>query len=237
MQGTTLPSRLWLALYRSLVAVTCSPLGLAAILVGNGIGAVAGLVYWYGGQLRASPWVLWPFIPDSPGSTFWVIPALALVVWRAPGWPLLTAFAAFGVIKYGLWTVVFWALYWAAGGPPHLESLAMTFTHLAMVVEGVVVVGLTRLTLPVALGLGAWFLLNDWMDFGPLQTRPGLPPGVSVEVMAGVAVGLTLLLTLGYGWIARQGGMLPGCKETHLDARMTVSLRSLKQLKTHSRQR
>lgn len=212
--------RLSPALYRKLVALTFAPPILTAIFIGNGIGAVAGLVYWYGGQLLASPWVLWPFIPDSPGSTFWVLPALALIVWRTPGWPLLNAFAAFGVIKYGLWTVVFWALYWTNGGPPHLESLAMTATHLVMIVEGLVLLGFTRLTLPVALGLGAWFLFNDWIDFGPLQTQPGLPPGVSGDVMGAVTVGLTLLLTLGYSWIAQRGGALLERKETRLGAWM-----------------
>lgn len=208
--GTVVLPGLWVTVYTRLVALTLSPLILAAIFVGNGIGAIAGVLYWYGGQLLASPWYLWPFVPDSPGSTFWVLPALALVLWRAPGWPLLNAFAAFGVIKYGLWTVLFWSLYWANGGPPHVESLAMTFTHLIMAFEGVVLLAFTRLTRTVVLGLGAWFLLNDWIDFGPLQTRPGLPPGVSVSLMVRAAVGLTLLLTVAYLWIARRGGAPPG---------------------------
>lgn len=200
--------RLELGLYRKLVMVALSPLVLTAIFIGNSIGAVAGLVYWYGDQLLAGPWYLWPFIPDSPGSTFWVIPALALIFRRAPGWPWLNAFAAFGVIKYGLWTVVFWSLYWANDGVPHLESIVMTLTHLVMVVQGLLLLNFTRLTKRVALGLGGWFLLNDWIDFGPVQTRPGLPPGVSVEVMMAVTVGITLLLTAVYGWIARRGGSL-----------------------------
>lgn len=202
--------RTWDALYRRVVALTFSPLVLTGIVIGNSIGALAGVLYWYGGQLLASPWYLWPFIPDSPGSTFWVIPALILIAWRPPGWPLLNAFAAFGVIKYGLWTVVFWSLYWANGGTPHPESIAMTATHLMMAVEGLVLLAFTRLTWKVALGLGAWFLLNDWIDFGPWQTRPGLPPGVAVSTMMGVTVGLTLVLTSLYLWIAQHGGALSG---------------------------
>ena len=58
------------------------------------------------------------------------------------------------------------------------------------------------------LGLGAWFLLNDWIDFGPLQTHPGLPPGVSAVIMMGVTVGLTVLLTLIYLWIAGRSGYI-----------------------------
>lgn len=175
-----------------------SPAVIITIFLGNGIGAVAGMIYWYGEQLLNNPWWLWPFIPDSPLSTFWVLPALALIIWRRPGWPLLNAYAAFGVIKYGIWTAIFWALYWGNGGTVHLESITMTFTHLVMAVEGILLLGFTRLTGGVALGIGIWFLVNDWLDFGPLHLRPGLPAGVSVTTMMMVTIGLTILITLIY---------------------------------------
>jgi len=185
-----------------------SPLVVTAIFIGNGIGAVAGVIYWYGWQLAFSPWYLWPFIPDSPLITFWVLPALALMLWRKPGWPWLNAYAAFGVIKYGVWTVAFWMLYWAQGGPVQLEGVAMSFTHAIMTLEGLLLLGYTRLTKAVALGLGAWFLFNDWVDFGPLRTHPGLPRGVAVTTMMWVTLALTLLITSAYLWLAQQGGHL-----------------------------
>ncbi len=191
-------------LYQRFVAWMLSPLVVTAIFVGNGIGAVAGVIYWYGRQLALSPWFLWPFVPDSPGSTFLVLPALALVLWKKPGWPLLNALAAFGVIKYGLWTVAFWSLYWAGGGPPTVESVAMTLTHLIMTAEGLLLLNYHRLTLATALGVGGWFFLHDWVDYGPLQTRPGLPPGVSVTTMMWVALGLTTALTVAYVYLARR---------------------------------
>lgn len=85
---------------------------LLAIFVGNAIGAIAGLLYWYSDQLQRAPWYLWIFIPDSPLSTFWVIPALLLILWHPPGRSWFNSFAAFGIIKYGLWTVIFWSLHW-----------------------------------------------------------------------------------------------------------------------------
>jgi len=191
--------------HQSPVSWALSPPILAAIFIGNGIGAIAGVLYWYGAQLRASPWYLWPFVPDSPLSTFMVLPALTLILRRRPGWPLLNAYAAFGVIKYGLWTVAFWSLYWTGGGPFTLESVAMTFTHSVMIAEGLLLLHYARLTGPIALGLGAWFLFNDWVDYGPLHTRPGLPPGVSVQTMTWVAVGLTLLITIAYLKLAYRG--------------------------------
>lgn len=210
MQVTLQKSNLFTHLYQWFVNFMLSPLVVTAIFIGNSIGVVAGMIYWYAGQLRVSPWWLWPFIPDSPLNTFWVLPALALVLWRKPGWPLLNAYAAFGVIKYGLWTVVFWALYWLNGGPPHLESISMSVTHLIMALQGLLLLGFTRLTPGVALSLGAWFLFNDWLDFGPVRLRPGLPPGVSVTTMMWVTVALTVLTTLAYLWIARRGGRLGG---------------------------
>jgi len=206
MQATLDKPNAVTTLYAWFKTFMLSPLVVLGIFIGNGIGAVAGLIYWYGGHLARSPWYLWPFIPDSPLSTFWVLPALVLILWRKPGWPWFNAFAAFGVIKYGLWTVAFWSLYWANGGIVSLEGVAMSFTHAVMALEGLFLLGYTRLTKWVALGLGGWFLLNDWIDFGPLQTHPGLPPGVSVATMMGVTVGLTGLLTLVYLWIAGRGG-------------------------------
>jgi uncharacterized membrane protein YpjA len=137
-----------------------------------------------------------------------VLPALALILWRKPGWPFLNAYAAFGVIKYGLWTVAFWALYWRNGGSLHLESISMSFTHLIMALQALLLLGFTRLTPGVALGVGAWFLLNDWLDFGPVRLRPGLPAGVSVTTMTWVTVALTVLITLVYLWIAHKDGRL-----------------------------
>ena len=205
MNGTVTGKRSPTAYLPSLISWALSPPIVAAIFIGNGIGAVAGVIYWYGRQLLASPWYLWPFIPDSPGSTFMVLPALALILRKRPGWPLLNAYAAFGIIKYGLWTVAFWSLYWTNGGPFTLESLAMTFTHSIMIAEGLLLLYYTRLTRPVALGLGAWFLFNDWVDYGPLRTRPGLPPGVSVQTMMWIAAGLTLLIAAAYLMLAHRG--------------------------------
>ncbi len=195
-------------LYRRFVDWVLSPWIATAIFIGNAIGAVVGMIYWYGGRFATSPWYLWPFIPDSPGSTFMVLPALALILRRRPGWPLLNAFAAFGVIKYGLWTVAFWSLFWLNGGPLTLESVAMTFTHLVMTGEGLFLLYYARGTLRAAMGLGLWFAFNDWMDYGPWQTRPGLPPGVSVVTMMWVAIALTGLITAVYVWMADRGERL-----------------------------
>lgn len=183
-------------LHQAIAEWVLTPWVSTAIFVGNGIGAIAGVLYWYGGQLRATPWYLWPFVPDSPGSTFMVIPALALIRWRRPGWTLFNAYAGFGVMKYGLWTVAFWSLYWRNGGPFSLESVSMTVTHLIMTLEGLALWYYTKPTRLIALGLGAWFVLNDAIDYGPLQTRPGLPPGVSVTTMMWIALGLSIALAL-----------------------------------------
>jgi uncharacterized membrane protein YpjA len=215
MQATLLKLGSIKNLYAWFVTFMLSPLIVATIFIGNGIGVVAGVIYWYGWQLLLSPWWLWPFIPDSPLSTFWVLPALALVLWRRPGWPFLNAYAAFGVIKYGLWTVAFWALYWRNGGALHLESVSMSFTHLIMTLEGILLLGFARLTPRIALSIGAWFLFNDWLDFGPLQLRPGLPPGVPVMTMMWVTLALTALITLAYLWLVHKGGHL-GNQQTTL---------------------
>lgn len=162
----------------------------------NLIGAVWGVIAWYGSQLAGTPLVLWPFVPDSPANAFLFIPALLLILRRKPGWPWLNALAAFGNIKYGLWTVIFWTLYWLGGGPMTFMGIAMTFTHLGMALGGVYLLGYSRVRLWYVLALGTWFFLNDWGDYGPLDLHPGLPADALIQTMAMVAVATTLGLTV-----------------------------------------
>jgi hypothetical protein len=58
MQVTRHKPNAFTHLYQWFVGLMLSPLVVMAIFIGNGIGVVAGMIYWYGGQLRVSPWLL-----------------------------------------------------------------------------------------------------------------------------------------------------------------------------------
>ena len=170
-------------------------LGLAMI-IGNTIGGLVGYPFWYGWQLASAPFYFWPFIPDSPTSALLFVPAYLLIRRRKPGWPLLNGLAAFANIKYGLWTVAYWFLFWHQGGDPGWMGWLLTFTHAAMVLEGAYLLNYARLG-----GLGTativgWFFLQDWADYGPWNLHPGLPDMSLVPAMRVEAIVSTVLLSI-----------------------------------------
>jgi uncharacterized membrane protein YpjA len=110
------------------------------IIAFNFAGFVVGTIFWYGGQLleAADHWFLWLFIPDCPlFAGLFIVAFLGLRKGR--DWRLFYTIAAFGLIKYGVWTVVFSLAYWLGGAPVGIMSLAMCLTHVGMILEGVYV--------------------------------------------------------------------------------------------------
>ena len=162
------------------------------IIAFNFAGFVVGTIFWYGGQLvgAADQWYLWPFIPDCPlFAGLFVIAFLGLRKRR--NWHLFYTITAFGLIKYGVWTVTFSIAYWLGGAAVEPMSLAMCFTHVGMILEGIYVAyriispvthtaddgneapppargssaawGFRKIDVLIAF---AWFLLSDFVDYG-----------------------------------------------------------------------
>jgi len=200
-------------LYRRFIGLMEHPLVAVALIAGNTIGALAGFPFWYGAQLLATPFYFWPLVPDSPGNAFLFVPAYLLIRYRKPGWSFLNALAAFGNLKYGLWTVVFWYAYWRQGGSLGVMGASMSFTHFVMALEGLYLLNYVRVSLPVAAGLGLWFLFNDWADYGPWNLHPGLPSPGLVPVMTTEAVISTVVIGLVLVGMAmwRRGLFRRGC--------------------------
>ncbi len=194
----------WLARgWQRFIRLMEHPLLGIAMVVGNTIGGLVGYPFWYGGQLAATPPYLWVFVPDSPTSALLFVPAYLLIRRQKPGWPLLNAVAAFANLKYGIWTVAFWYLYWQGGGEPGLMGYAMSFTHAVMALEGVYLLHYAWISPRAALGVWAWFLLHDWADYGPWRLHPGLPspdlvPAMQVEAVLSTVVLGAVLVGLAY---------------------------------------
>lgn len=186
---------MWTRTWRLFIAGMEHPLIAIALVTGNLIGAVAGFILWYGGQFAVTPVHFWPFVPDSPGNAFLFVPAYLLIRRRKPGWSFLNALAAFGNIKYGVWTVAFWWFFWREGGDPGLMGISMSFTHLVMTLEGIYLLNYVRASFPLALGLSLWFLFNDWADYGPWNLHPGLPSLGLVPTMTAEALLSTVAIT------------------------------------------
>lgn len=160
--------------------------------------------------------LLWlgTYLPMAPSS--WVVqsPTLALFGWslllfgfcfqHAPRW--LLGLAAFGNIKYGIWTVTAWIVFWRTTnlylGVPLFtpESIFMTLTHLGMIVQGLFLLTYFRPDRAAVVVSFFWFALSDFMDYG-LGYYPPIPESfIPLPIMQWSTISVTLLLSGWYWW-------------------------------------
>jgi uncharacterized membrane protein YpjA len=133
------------------------------LLVVNILGTIYGYI-WYGWQLRETPAVFLPFVPDSPtASLFFVFVLVALLLRK--NWPLLEALAIVTLFKYGIWAVMMNFLVLIETGELELTAWMLIFSHAAMAVEGILYAPFYRIKgwhLAVA---AIWTLHNDVIDY------------------------------------------------------------------------
>lgn len=170
---------------------------------------------WIAVALAAAVW-LTTLLPMSSGAWrgqagMFALLSIALAVsawvWRTPPVWLLGLFA-FGQIKYGVWTITAWLLYWRSTaqllGAPHfsMESLSMTAAHIGLAAQGILLLAYFRPTRGAALVSLVWFGLSDFMDYG-LGCYPAIPEQlISLAVMQWSTISVTVGLTLLYWWLA-----------------------------------
>jgi uncharacterized membrane protein YpjA len=140
---------------------------------------VFGTAGWYGrffGEVNAPLWA-YPFIPDCPLAALLFGTALLLMhLGRRSN--LLNQLAALFCIKYGVWTMSFWALYWARTGDVELSSAfsgpVMFVTHLGLTIMGLLLLQYVRPSIADSALVLGWFALSDLVDYAPIAAgRPG----------------------------------------------------------------
>jgi uncharacterized membrane protein YpjA len=132
-----------------------------------------GTVGWYGEfftEVNAPLWT-YPFIPDCPLAAGLFGVALLLMHYKR-GNNLLNQVAAVFCIKYGVWTMSFWALYWARTGDIEMSSLfsgpVMFATHLGLFIMGLLLLQYVKPSMrDSAITLG-WFVASDSVDYLPI---------------------------------------------------------------------
>ena len=129
----------------------------------------------------------------------WSLLLVAIFFRRPPAW--LLGLFAFGQIKYGIWTISAWLLYWqntaAAFGAPHFsfDSVFMTLTHIGLVAQGIFLLTYFRPTPAAALAALLWFGASDFVDYG-LGFYPSIPEQfIPLPVMQWSTITVTLLLS------------------------------------------
>ncbi|HXF63856.1 MAG TPA: DUF1405 domain-containing protein [Caldilineaceae bacterium] len=165
------------------------------------IAAFASVLIWLSAYLPGAPagWAemaaMW---------AVWSGALLAGAMWfrQAPAW--LLGIFAFGQIKYGIWTITAWLLYWrstaALLGAPHFsfDSVFMTITHIGLLAQGILLLTYFRPTVAAAAAALIWFGLSDFMDYG-LGFYPSIPEQfIPLAVMEWSTVAVTAFLSALY---------------------------------------
>lgn len=136
----------------------------------------------------------------------WTMLLFGALFRMAPSW--LLAIAAAGNIKYGVWTVSAWLVYWRTTslefGAPHFspDSIAMTTTHLGMIAQGLLLLTFFKPTRIAALAVFAWFALSDYVDYG-LGFYPPIPERfIPLPIMQWSTICMTILLGAWLLWLS-----------------------------------
>jgi len=134
---------------------------------------VFGTAGWYGrffGEVQAPLWA-YPFIPDCPLAAL-LFGAAVLLMHLGRRSNLLNQLAAVFCVKYGVWTMTFWALYWAITGDVELSSLfsgpVMFVTHLGLTIMGLLLLQYVQPSVRDSALVLAWFVLSDLVDYAPI---------------------------------------------------------------------
>lgn len=142
------------------------------------------------------------------GMASWSFLLFGIFFRRLPIW-LLTV-TVFGNIKYGVWTVSAWLIFWRstmlAFGAPYfsVDSIFMTLTHLGMIGLGFFLITWFRPDWRAVLAGFAWFALSDFVDYG-LGYYPPLPEQfIPVYLMQWSTIAMTLLLTTWLLWLSQR---------------------------------
>jgi uncharacterized membrane protein YpjA len=137
----------------------------------------------------------------------WSWALVAATIWfrQPPVW--LLGIFAFGQIKYGIWTITAWSLYWRSTadllGTPHFsfESILMTLAHIGLAAQGLVLLTYFRPTRVATVAALVWFGVSDFVDYG-LGFYPVIPEQlISLEIVQWSTVTVTVLLVVIY-WCA-----------------------------------
>jgi uncharacterized membrane protein YpjA len=175
------------------------------------VGGISALL-WLSTYLPGVP-ERWQMQQAMIGLWAWSLLLVGILFRRVPVW--LLAIIAAGQIKYGVWTVTAWLLFWkntaAELGAPlfTFDSVFMTITHLGLIAQGVLLLTYFK---PDRLAVGAtfvWFALSDFVDYG-LGWYPSLPlRWIPLAVMQWSTVAMTILLTGLLYWLSRPSTASP----------------------------
>jgi len=131
--------------------------------------------------------LLWIFIPDCP---LYVLLLLLIVLFDIKN-DFFRFLVGVGLMKYGLWTLMIFALYSDVffSGPYLISTSILVVGHILMAAASFIIVP-KKISLGVIVPVFLWFLLNDYIDYwvGTMPIFPDAHIGIVVPASIGLSI-------------------------------------------------
>jgi uncharacterized membrane protein YpjA len=135
-----------------------NPWFIAMLVLSNLAGTAYGYYYYQDDLVNAADYL---FRPDCPHYTL-LMAVCSILIYSKRSVKWLNALTAFGLMKYGAWTVFVLSVF-----PDRFVMVEpLLALHMGMALEGVLLLGYLPEKWYPYLGLIGWMFLNDVMDYG-----------------------------------------------------------------------
>lgn len=129
----------------------------------NLFGTIYGF-FWYESQLKITPTIFIPFVPDSPtASMFFTIWLLFFIFHKNLSY--MSALAVMSLFKYGIWAVVMNIFTLIVDGAIGWQGYMLIISHAGMALQGLLYTPFYRIQLRHFTVASIWILHNDIIDY------------------------------------------------------------------------
>lgn len=136
---------------------------LIVFFLANLIGTIYGYI-WYGSQLTQTKWFFWPFVPDSPTATLFLVIAIAAIYFNRH-FGLIECLAFITLIKYGFWAVIMNVFVMIHYGEVLPVALMLMVSHGIMVIQAFIFYPLFNIKQWHIFATMIWVFHNDVIDY------------------------------------------------------------------------
>ncbi|WP_214740276.1 MULTISPECIES: DUF1405 domain-containing protein [unclassified Exiguobacterium] len=141
---------------------------LSLLFVINLGGTIYGYI-WYEPQLRDTPYLYWPFVPDSPTASLFFTIVLGLWIFKKRS-SIFETLAFITLIKYGVWAVVMNLLFLRtlpddAPTITILMAVMLMVSHGAMAIQALIYAPFMKWTMTSFVCSLIWVIHNDVVDY------------------------------------------------------------------------
>jgi uncharacterized membrane protein YpjA len=174
------------------------PQNLFLLIIINALGTLYGY-YWYADQLKATPLIFWPVVPDSPTSSLFFTWAL-IVFLRKKHSPYIESFGALLSVKYGVWAVAIILFFDSQSGVISPADWMLMISHFCMAVESFLFLPRYSFRGRHIAAAGCWLLFNDLIDY-TFDVHPWLPSNEYDTTIGWLTASLSGAVILVFLWL------------------------------------